>query len=34
MPVSWMVMITLAPAVGGIPALALVAHVGDRVKRR
>ncbi len=34
MQVIWMVMITLVLALGGILALALVAHVGDRVKRR
>jgi hypothetical protein len=34
MQVIWMVMVTLVLALSGVLALALVAHVGDRARRR
>jgi hypothetical protein len=34
MQVIWMVMVTLVLALSGVLALALVAHVADRTKRR
>jgi hypothetical protein len=34
MQVIWMVIVTLALALGGVLVLALVAHAADRAKRR
>jgi len=34
MQVLWMVMVTLVLALSGILALALVAHIADRARRR
>jgi hypothetical protein len=34
MQVIWMVMVTLMLALSGVLGLALVAHIGDRARRR